>query len=155
LKLKAGETILIQGGARGGGCELRHPAVENNLGRSRDHDRKRGEPMNICARSVPTRIIDYTCGGFSPGVGERIADAVFDTVGGRCRNKRLVVPVAEGRAARRAGFSLPRDHRRPKGRTRGGWSQPTQAQRRAVTGRILERHCGTPWRWEAVRPPEK
>ena len=61
LKLKRGETILIQGGA-GGVAGLCHP-VRQTYRRACDHDDKRGEPR-LCQKTRRRRGHRLQCAGF-------------------------------------------------------------------------------------------
>ena len=63
LKLKRGETILIQGGA-GGVAELRH-SVRQASRRARDHDDERGEPR-LCAQTSEPMKSSTTTRRISP-----------------------------------------------------------------------------------------
>ena len=68
LKLKSGETILIQGGAGGVG-ELRDPARQASR-RPRHHHRERGQPR-LSARLGADQVIDYNATEFTKAVERR------------------------------------------------------------------------------------
>ncbi len=94
IKLKAGETILIQGGA--GGVAGFAIQLSKHLGArvittasASNHDYLR----KICA----DEIIDYKAVDFTEAV--RDCDAVFDTVGGDVAQRSFKVLKAGGRAA--------------------------------------------------------
>ncbi len=93
LKLKAGETILIQGGAGGVASFAIQLAKHWGL---RDHDRKCCEP-DYLGDIGADEIIDYHAVDFAKVVKD--CDAVFDTVGGDVAQRSFAVLKPGGRAA--------------------------------------------------------
>jgi NADPH:quinone reductase-like Zn-dependent oxidoreductase len=94
LKLKAGETILIQGGA--GGVASFAIQLAKHIG-ARVITTARAENHEYLRRLVADQIIDYNAQDFTKTVSG--CDAVFDTVGGEVAMRSFQVLRPGGRAA--------------------------------------------------------
>src|SRR6202047_1601176 len=140
LKLKPGETILIQGGA--GGVASFAIQLAKHIGarvittaRAANHDYVRGLGVD--------EIIDYNVADFTQVV--RNCDAVFDTVGGDVAQKSFAVLRPGGRAAFIAsGGQAPKPERNDVTALR-----PPVARARAPLERIAQL-----FEKGGVRPPE-
>jgi NADPH:quinone reductase-like Zn-dependent oxidoreductase len=140
LKLKAGETILIQGGA--GGVAGFAIQLAKHIGarvitttRAANHDYVRGLGAD--------EIIDYSTTDFTQVVAD--CDAVFDTVGGDVAEKSFAVLKPGGRAAFIAsGMQAPKPERSDVTSLR-----PPVGRARAHLDRIV--HL---FQVGAIRPPE-
>jgi NADPH:quinone reductase-like Zn-dependent oxidoreductase len=94
LKLKAGETILIQGGA--GGVASFAIQLAKHLG-ARVITTASAANHDYVRKFGPDEIIDYNAVDFTKAV--RDCDAVFDTVGGDVAQRSFAVLKPGGRAA--------------------------------------------------------
>src|SRR3984893_9206238 len=94
LKLKAGETILIQGGA--GGVASFAIQLAKHLG-ARVITTGRYSTKDYLRKIGADEIIDYNAVDFTKVV--RDCDAVFDTVGGDVAQRSFIVLKSGGRAA--------------------------------------------------------
>ena len=94
LKLKAGETILIQGGA-GGVAGLRHPARQA-IGARVISTSSTGN-LDYVKSLGADEVIDYRTTDFTKVV--KGVDAVFETVGGDVATRSFAVLKPGGRAA--------------------------------------------------------
>src|SRR5580698_5904398 len=140
LKLKAGETILIQGGAGGVGSfaiqlakHLGARVITTASAANRDYVRSLGAD----------EVIDYNKQDFTKAVSG--VDAVFETVGGDVAEKSFAVLKPGGRAAFiGSGMQAPKP-------TRGDVTalRPPVARSRAAMDRIAQLITSG-----AVRPPE-
>ncbi len=139
-KLRAGETVLIHGGAGGVGSfavqYARHIGARVlTTASARNHDYLRSLGADLA--------IDYTSRDFTEAASD--CDVVFDTIGGAVHARSFAVLKAGGRlvhiAAAPAGFAAPRDDVTV--------IRPQVGRDRAHLERILELVAEG-----AVRPPE-
>jgi NADPH:quinone reductase-like Zn-dependent oxidoreductase len=139
LKLKAGETILIQGGA--GGVAGFAIQLAKHLG-ARVITTASAENLGYVRDLGADQVVDYNATDFRSVVGK--CDAVFDTVGGDVAMKSFAVLKPGGRAAFIAsGAQAPRPDRGDVTALR-----PAVGRDRAHLERIAELY-----RAGAVRPP--
>jgi NADPH:quinone reductase-like Zn-dependent oxidoreductase len=140
LKLKAGETILIQGGA--GGVAGFAIQLAKHLG-ARVITTASASNHDYVRKLGPDEIIDYNAVDFTKVVSD--CDAVFDTVGGDVAQRSFAVLKSGGRAAFIAsGPQAPKPHRSDVTALR-----PSVGRDRQHLERIVELVAAG-----AVRPPE-
>src|SRR6202140_5072531 len=140
LKLKAGETILIQGGA--GGVASFAIQLAKHLG-ARVITTASASNHDYLRKIGADEIIDYNAVDFTRVVGD--CDAVFDTVGGDVAQRSFTVLKPGGRAAFIAsGAQAPKPERSDVTSLR-----PPVARARRPMERIAELFTAG-----AVRPPE-
>src|SRR6201993_1682319 len=107
LKLKAGETILIQGGA--GGVAAFAIQLSKHLG-ARVITTASAKNLDYVRKLGADEVIDYNAVDFTKAVSN--CDAVFDTVGGDVAQRSFAVLKPGGRAAFIAsGPQAPKPHR--------------------------------------------
>ena len=139
LKLKAGETILIQGGA--GGVAGFAIQLAKHIG-ARVITTASAANLAYVRELGADQVIDYNAADFTKAVSN--CDAVFDTVGGDVALKSFAVLKPGGRAAFIAsGAQAPKPTRSDVTALR-----PAVGRDRAAMERVAELH-----RTGAVRPP--
>src|SRR5246127_4658713 len=139
LKLKAGETILIQGGA--GGVAAFAIQLSKHLG-ARVITTASAKNLDYVRKIGADQIIDYNKVDFTRAVSN--CDAVFDTVGGDVAQRSFAVLKPGGRAAFIAsGAQAPKPERSDVTSLR-----PAVGRDRAHLERIVELYQAG-----AVRPP--
>ena len=140
LKLKAGETILIQGGA--GGVASFAIQVAKHIG-ARVISTASAANLDYVRGLGADEVIDYNAQDFTKAVAG--CDAVFDTVGGDVTQRSFAVLKPGGRAAFIAsGAQAPKP---PRGDVQS--LRPNVARDRPHLERIVALHAAG-----AVRPPE-
>jgi NADPH:quinone reductase-like Zn-dependent oxidoreductase len=123
LKLKSGETILIQGGA--GGVASFAIQLAKHLG-ARVITTASAANLSYLRDLGADQVIDYNATDFTKAVSN--CDAVFDTVGGDVAMRSFAVLKSGGRAAFIAsGAKAPTPDRRPR-------PAASRAHRRALPG---------------------